>query len=224
MALRGMTRVLTGPTTTVSSMTATSEREEGHAHAESSPSEAKSGLGGGVGHPVFIDLDTVLLATHQGRRGVELGVQADLVEGIERLSEIADQIVVLLFPDSGDSRNRLTAQTRLDTVREGLGDAALERMLIVSCPHAEGDRDAACECAKPGSGLIQSAIEVHDLAPHGWYVGADQAGVVAGRGAGLSTVRIGPVGEDHLSAVHRPDYEARDLLDAANHIMVAELA
>ena len=47
---------------------------------------------------------------------------------------------------------------------------------------------------------------------------------IIGRGAGLRTVRIGPLGVDHLSSVHRPDYEARDLLDAANHILVEELA
>ena len=41
---------------------------------------------------------------------------------------------------------------------------------------------------------------------------------------GLRTVRIGPLGEDHLSSVHRPDYEARDLLDAANTIMLDALA
>jgi hypothetical protein len=48
--------------------------------------------------------------------------------------------------------------------------------------------------------------------------------MVAGRGAGLHTVRIGPHGEDHLSLVHRPDYEARDLMDAANHIMIEALS
>jgi hypothetical protein len=31
------------------------------------------------------------------------------------------------------------------------------------------------------------------------------------------------LGLDHLSSVHRPDYEARDLLDAANHILLEEL-
>jgi hypothetical protein len=56
-----------------------------------------------------------------------------------------------------------------------------------------------------------------------WYVGGDQEGMVAGRGAGLHTIRIGPHNGDHLSAVHRPDYEARDLLDAANHIMIEAL-
>jgi len=57
----------------------------------------------------------------------------------------------------------------------------------------------------------------------GWFIGADQEGVQSGRTAGLRTVRIGPAGPDHMSTVHRPDYEARDLLDAANHILIEDL-
>jgi hypothetical protein len=68
-------------------------------------------------------------------------------------------------------------------------------------------------------------MEQHDLPRRGgWYVSADQEGVVAGRTAGLHTIRIGPAGVDHLSSVHRADYEARDLLDAANHILVEQFA
>ena len=48
--------------------------------------------------------------------------------------------------------------------------------------------------------------------------------MVAGRSAGLHTIRIGPHGSDHMSVVHRPDFEARDLMDAANHIMVEALS
>ncbi len=32
-----------------------------------------------------------------------------------------------------------------------------------------------------------------------------------------------PCSEDHLNAVHRADYEARDLMDAANRIMLEAL-
>jgi hypothetical protein len=68
-------------------------------------------------------------------------------------------------------------------------------------------------------------MAAHGLSSRGsWFVGGDQEGVVAGRNAGLKTIRVGPVGEDHLSAVHRPDFEARDLLDAANHILFETLA
>ena len=173
----------------------------------------------GKAHTIFLDLDTVLLSSHKGRRGVELGVQADLNEGIDRLSEIADHIVVLVYPQTPESGKPIPAQERIDVLRESLG-SSLDNLLLATCPHG----DAECDCAKPGSGLIKVAIEEYDLPGRGgWYIGADQEGVVAGRGAGLHTVRIGPLGEDHLSSVHRPDYEARDLLDAANHVLMEEL-
>ena len=176
---------------------------------------------GGAGPVVFVDLDTVLLAVYQGRRGIELGLQPDLEEAIGRLSEVSGRIVVLGEPPPIEPRHGLETERRIEQLQEGLGPVA-ERLFIVTCPHGE---EGTCECAKPGMGLIQVAVEQLDLNLRGgWYVGGDQAGVVVGRTAGLRTVRIGPAGEDHLSAVHRPDYEARDLLDAANHIMMESLA
>lgn len=170
---------------------------------------------------MFVDLDTVLLAIHQGRRGVELGLQADIEEGIDRLAEFAVFIVVLAEPPQPDARHGLETESRLDVLREGLGETG-NQLLIVTCPHGEGE---ACSCAKPDSGLIHLAADEHGVSLRGgWYIGGDQEGVVAGRQAGLHTIRLGPAGEDHLSNVHRPDYEARDLLDAANHIMLEELA
>jgi hypothetical protein len=173
----------------------------------------------GRAHTVFIDLDTVLLAAHRGRRGIELGVQADLAGGIGRLAELADRIVVLAYPTVSESGKRVAPAHRIEVLEESLG-TTMDDLIVVECPHDDG-----CDCAKPGSGLIELAIKSHGLARRGsWFIGADQEGVVSGRGAGLHTVRIGPLGADHLSTVHRPDYEARDLLDAANHILVEDLA
>ena len=170
---------------------------------------------------VFLDADTVLLVVHQGQRGIELGLQSDLDEAIGRLSEAAERIVLLVEPAPEENRTALDVNRRLDVLREGLAETA-DGLLLVACPH---DDDDDCRCAKPEDGLIQIAMEQHDL-PHrgGWYVTADQEGVVAGRAAGLHTIRIGPSGIDHLSAVHRADYEARDLLDAANHILMEQFA
>ncbi|CAN5789275.1 hypothetical protein BH24CHL5_BH24CHL5_12220 [soil metagenome] len=170
---------------------------------------------------VFVDLDTALLAIHQGRRGIELGLQADIADGLDRLSDVADRTVVLVDPPPSEGRHGRETEHRLEVLRDGIGPL-VDRLILVACPHGE---DRSCTCAKPDSGLIEVAAQQHELSLRGgWYIGADQAGVVAGRQAGLRTIRIGPAGEDHLSAVHRPDYEARDLLDAANHIMLEELA
>lgn len=170
---------------------------------------------------VFLDVDTVLLATHHERRGPELGLQGDIAEGIGRLAEVSDKIVGLVDPTPAEGSHGSDSGHRIDVLRAGLGTAG-DRLLIVTCPHGE---TGECQCAKPGTGLIEHAIEEHALHHRaGWYITADQEGVVAGRNSGLRTIRIGPVGEDHLSAVHRPDYEARDLLDAANRILMETLA
>jgi D-glycero-D-manno-heptose 1,7-bisphosphate phosphatase len=184
------------------------------------PPSGSAGQGEEPTGAVFLDLDTVLLAMHQGRRGLELGLQADLPEGIERLEQIADQLFVLVDPPPLEGANGRETHRRLEVLREGLGPL-VDRLTIVTCPHGE---DWSCDCGKPGSGLIELAIAEHGARrTGGWHIGGDQEGVQAGRAAGLKTIRIGPVGEDHLSAVHRADYEARDLLDAANRIMLETL-
>lgn len=178
------------------------------------PAESSPGI------PVFLDLDTVLLVTHPGKYGPELGLQADLPEAIERLSEVAGPIVVLVEPTTREQSHSKETRRRIDVLRDGLGPQA-ERLTIAACTHGDG----ACDCAKPGHGLIEQTLRENGMSRRGgWFVGGDQEGMVAGRGAGLKTIRIGPAGEDHLSAVHRADYEARDLLDAANRILLEVLA
>ena len=192
----------------------------GNVTATETPSPSRGAEPEAAATSVYLDLDTVLLAMHQGRRGLELGLQADLPESIERLEQIADRLVVLVDPPPLEGGNGRETARRLETLRTGLGPLA-DHLIIVTCPHGE---DWSCHCGKPGSGLIELAIERHGAGPrNGWHVGGDQEGVQAARAAGLKTIRIGPVGEDHLSTVHRADYEARDLLDAANRIMLETL-
>jgi hypothetical protein len=184
--------------------------------------DSKAGNADVDGHvsAVFLDLDTVLLAVHPGRRGVELGLQDGLPESIERLQLITDKIVVVVEPAPAEGGAGRETERRLAVLREGLGPL-VERLIVVACPHGE---QGNCECAKPNAGLIDLAITEHGIERRtSWHIGADQEGVQAARAAGLRTIRIGPLGEDHMSAVHRADYDARDLLDAANRIMLESL-
>ena len=171
---------------------------------------------------MLIDLDTVMLGMHQGRRGIEVNLMADLPDSLERLREVARRIVVLVDPPPREMLEALGRETptRLQVMHRGLGELA-DELDVILCPHGEM---GTCDCKKPGAGLVEHAIaETGARARHCWYIGGDQEGVHAGRSVGLRTIRIGPLGEDHLSSVHRPDYEARDLLDAANRILLAEL-
>ena len=171
---------------------------------------------------VVLDVDTVLLAMHRGRRGIELTVQSDLPEAFERLREVARHLVAVVDPPPLDTLEAAGRETsvRLSTLKDHLGQAAGE-LIIVTCPHGE---DGSCSCGRPHPDLIEHALTSHGLSARGsWLITADQEGVQAGRAAGLKTIRIGPLGGDHLSNVHRPDHEARDLLDAANQIMLDAL-
>ncbi len=73
---------------------------------------------------VFIDLDTVLLATHPGKYGPELAVQSDLPEALDRLSEVADRIVVLVDPPRPDAGRVMDTAHRVEVLRAGLGDVS----------------------------------------------------------------------------------------------------
>ena len=170
---------------------------------------------------VVLDLDTVLLDRHPGKYGPELAVQADIPVALKRLSEVADKVIVVVNPKPAAGGHFMDTDHRLEVLHGGL-NGAMDGVLIVRCPHGE---TGVCGCAKPGNGLIVSTLIENGLdGDSGWYVGADQEGVVAGRTSGLRTIRIGPHGMGHLSDVHRPDYEARDLMDAANRILLETLA
>ena len=172
------------------------------------------------GPGVLLDLDTVILATHPGKYGPELGVQADLPAALQRLGEVSERIVVVVNPKKNGDGHVMDTDRRIAALR-GAIDGQLGDLNVVRCAHGE---NGSCTCAKPETGLIADAMSKFGIDPrHSWYVGGDQEGVFAGRHAGLHTVRIGPTGQDHLSAVHRPDYEARDLMDAANHIILDAL-
>ena len=170
--------------------------------------------------PIFIDLDTVLISTRPGRRAPEVSLQPGVEDGLARLRQLATTLIVLVDPADPGPPPTPDAATRLSVLRGALGRAAYD-LHIVTCTHESG----GCECRKPGTGLIDEAVSLLGVSTrHGWHIGGDQEGVQAGRAAGVRTIRIGPVGEDHLSSVHRADHDARDLLDAANWIMLEALA
>ena len=172
---------------------------------------------------VLIDLDTVMLGMHQGRRGVELNLMADMPASLDRLREVARRIVVLVGPPP-PTRWRPTAAKRRPACKRCTAASAPwpTSLDIVAVSARRGPRLRLRQARqRPGRGggppdRHQAAQQlVHRRRPGRHPCGA--------RKVGLRTVRIGPLGGDHLSSVHRPDYEARDLLDAANTIMLDAL-
>lgn len=168
----------------------------------------------------YLDLDATLIEERWAPRGPELFVRPGVSEGLARLREVVMRVVVLVEPLPSEVAGK--PDQRVVVLRDRLGSDARD-LLIVECPH-RGEDEAVCDCRKPGVGLVDLAREAFDLdGRSGWHIGGDQLGVQAGRAAGLRTIRVGPIGEDHLSAVHRADHDARDLLSAANVVMMETL-
>ena len=165
---------------------------------------------------MFLDLETVVAEPAAPRVPSEIRMRPGVYEGLRRLRQVADRVAVLVHPSVAAEGLATRPESRVGDLLERL-EPQFADLVFVTCPHAPG---AACGCAKPSSGLIEVAVHEHGFPTTGWHIGGDQEGVQVGRGAGLRTIRIGPPQEDHLSAVHRADYEARDLLDAANWILV----
>jgi histidinol phosphatase-like enzyme len=90
---------------------------------------------------------------------------------------------------------------------------------MVACRHQRGQ---PCACRKPSGGLLERArdelgLDLH----HAWLIG-DEGDVTAGRAKALRTIRVGPSDTERSGPTVAPDYEARDLLDAANWILLQE--
>lgn len=178
---------------------------------------------GGTARGVLLDLDTVVIEARPDRARPDIHLRPGTYEGLRRLRELADRVVIVVHPQPPGSSGPATGPGPESWLPEVLAklEPEFSDIIFVSCPHGA----AQCECARPGSELVAIAVQQAGLDPHAsWHISGDQESVQVGRGGGLRTITIGPMTEGHLSAVHRPDHEARDLLDAANWILVEELA
>jgi D-glycero-D-manno-heptose 1,7-bisphosphate phosphatase len=105
-----------------------------------------------------------------------------------------------------------------DRIAELLGAQGLALRGFYACPHfpmgSVAEFAIACDCRKPGGGLVRRAIaELGLVASDTWVVGDSWADVAAGRSAGCRTVLVGPewwLGR-FLPPGRRPDVAVPDL-------------
>ncbi len=96
------------------------------------------------------------------------------------------------------------------------------------CPHhPEGsvaEYALECSCRKPMPGLLHLAAAEHEIdLGQSWLIGDILDDVEAGRRAGCRTILldVGSETEWKPSPLRKPDFIARDLLEAATHILSA---
>lgn len=92
------------------------------------------------------------------------------------------------------------------------------------CPHVPARGQAPCGCRKPAPGLVLQAAAEHDIAlDDSWFIGDILDDVEAGHRAGCRSILIDNGNETEWlrSPLREPDHLARNLHDAAAHVLSA---
>ena len=173
---------------------------------------------------VFLDRDgTVSRYTEYCRHPEDLHLLPRAGEAIKRLND-AGLAVVIVTNQSAVGRGWLSLDGLAaihDKMRRDLEACGARVDAIYACPHHPDD---GCRCRKPGRGLFdQAARELGIALADSYMIGDRMLDVLAGRTASITTILV-KTGHPAEPVGARADYEAADLLDAAEWILQREAA
>ncbi len=147
----------------------------------------------------------------------------NVIEGIKRFQNMGYRLIIIsnqpgiglgYYPEEDFYRvNR--------AMMKSFSEAGISIDKIYYCPHSQSE---GCDCRKPGQLLIQRARqELNVDLTHSLFIGDKTTDMEAGKRAGMKTVLVqsGFKGEDGEYS-GEPDYQAKDLLDAANWVLQSE--
>jgi len=136
-----------------------------------------------------------------------------------RLFKDQDYKIIVITNQSGVGRGYFNADD-VRSVHEAL-TAELPGMIdaFYFCPHHPDD---GCSCRKPSSGMIEQAVEDHDIdIANSWIVGDKTLDIETGLNIGVSTALVlTGYGASHVKdLVRMPDIVADNILEAARQII-----
>ena len=144
-----------------------------------------------------------------------------VVEGLKLLKSRGLGIVIVTN-QSGVSRGYFDTN-QLENMHRRLRDLLLHEGITIDgiyyCPHAPDDK---CLCRKPQPGLVyQAAAELHFDPCESFVVGDKPCDVEMGRRVRATTVlvRTGYGAQDGIREAEKPDFVAKDLVEAAAFIL-----
>ncbi len=180
---------------------------------------------------VFLDRDGTLI------RNQHYGCDPDSIELLEGVPEGlgllkgAGYSLVVVTNQSGIARGYFTEE-QLRLMHRRLGELLEEQGAGIDgwyyCPHhPEGvvpEYAVACDCRKPGSGMVVRASAELGIDPSvSWLIGDILDDVEAGKRAGTRTVLLDVGAEGEPDRPERsPDYVARSFLEAVRYILTSD--
>jgi D-glycero-D-manno-heptose 1,7-bisphosphate phosphatase len=144
-------------------------------------------------------------------------------DGMKKIQDMGYRIVILTNqPGIGMGYYTKHDFYRVNkTMLSQLSGAGILVDKIYFCPHSMAEN---CDCRKPGQALIERArTELNLDLSHSVIIGDRTSDIATGKRAGMKTVLVktGAKGKDGLYQVES-DYQAKNLLDAANWILKQE--
>ncbi|MET7253767.1 D-glycero-alpha-D-manno-heptose-1,7-bisphosphate 7-phosphatase [Dyadobacter fermentans] len=183
-----------------------------------------------VNKAVFLDKDGTLIRDEPYNVDpAKVVFEAEVFEGLRTLQ--ADGYRLVVVSNQPGLAMGLFSKIELDALIRYFEDVFVENGLVLSgfyyCPHLPASADRACECRKPGPGLlIQAAADLHIDLRHSWMIGDILHDVEAGNRAGCHTVLIDNGNEtEWMEGPYRvPHYTTRYFKDAADYITTQTIA
>ncbi len=179
---------------------------------------------------VFLDRDgTIIEDTGFLRQPEEVRLLPGAAEGLKRLQEAGFALIVVTN-QSGVARGIIRPE-ELAAVQEHfltvLRDQGIELTDYFYCPHhREGQVTAyrkECGDRKGSPGMLFRGADRHGIyLPGSWMVGDREEDIRAGRGAGVRTIQIRPIGSGQVGGSEKnmePDFFADNLLEASRIII-----
>jgi histidinol-phosphate phosphatase family protein len=168
---------------------------------------------------VFLDRDGTLAPdVNYCRRPADFNLFTDVPQAVKTLNDTGLKVIVITN-QSGIARGYFSEETLAeihDKMLNELKQTGAHIDAIYYCPHHPDDK---CECRKPGTALFQKAADDLDVdLAQSFVIGDRDIDIKAGEAIGSKTLLVatGPV--KGSTSASTPDYEAKNLLDAAQWI------
>lgn len=141
----------------------------------------------------------------------------NVIEGLKKIQSIGYKIVIITN-QAGIGLGYFSKEDFYKVNRKMFELLAPHNIIIDKiyfCPHSKGDN---CKCRKPNTALIERAAEELNLDIEGSYMIGDKTqDIELGKRFGCKTIKVKTGHQDNEFDV-KPDYIAKDLLDAAEFI------
>lgn len=143
-----------------------------------------------------------------------------VVEGLAKMQEMGYTLIIITN-QSGIGRGYYTQQDYDEFMRKMQEDLEQYGIHITKSYHSPHAPEENHPSRKPGTLMLEMAQDDFEIdLKNSWMIGDRTSDVKCGNNAGCKTilVKTGNAGKDGRNPEAKPDFVAKDLLEAANHI------